>query len=185
MKEMMRRGKGNKSGFTLLEVMIAIAVFGLLLVYASQFMRTEIRSYDSASEQNEIRQKARVALMQIVDEIRLTLTYYEVDDTSGAHCIYRYKDEIAAAEKDRTGAECLIYISTDDDDSSSPLSAEIYFNKSQGELWYRKDGNRYLIADQIAYLSMTEDASLVKIHIGVGREDGSEPYELLTWVRVD
>lgn len=183
MNETMREIKKSDQAFTLLEVMIAVSIFGLLLMFAFQLMRTEIRTFDSASSQNDSQHKARVALMQLVDEVRLELTFYKAtpDDQS----IYRYKDEAAASIKDETDSTCLIYISLQAAQVTPPATAEIFFDKIKGELWYIKDGERYLIADQIAHLSIEGNSSQVKIDIIIGGDNGSEPYELLTWVRLD
>lgn len=186
MNKTMRTIKKSEQAFTLLEVMIAVSIFGFLLLYASQFMRAEIHNFDSASKQNDVEQKARVAVMQLLDEVRLDLTFYSAtpDDQS----IYRYANESAAATKDKTGATCLIYVSLQASPvtlASLPPSVEIFYDNLNGQLWYIKNGNPYLIADQISHLSITGDSSQVKIDIIMGGNNGSQPYELLTWVRLD
>lgn len=183
MNEMMRDIKKNEQAFTLLEVMIAVSIFGLLLLYASQFMLAEIRTLDSASRQNEVQQKARIVLMQLVDEVRLDLTFYKA--TADDQSIYRYKDEAAASIKDETDSTCLIYVSVQAEAATPPPEAEIFFDNIGGKLWYIRDGTQYLIADQIAHLSIEGTSSQVKIHIIIDGNNGSEPYELLTWVRLD
>lgn len=183
MNKTMQDMKKSDQAFTLLEVMIAVSIFGLLLMYASQFMRTEIRTLDSTSRQNEAQQKARIALMQLVDEVRLDLTFYRA--TADDQSIYRYKDEAAASIKNEDEATCLIYVSLQTEQVTPPDTAEIFFDNIAGKLWYIRDGNQYLIADQISHLSIEGNSSLVKINIIIGGDDGSEPYELLTWVRLD
>lgn len=183
MNETMRAMKKSEQAFTLLEVMIAVSIFGLLLMYAFQFMRTEIRTFDSASRQNDVQNKARVAMMQLVDEVRLDLTFYKA--TANDQSIYRYKDEVAASIKDETDSTCLIYVSLQAEQVTPPDTAEIFFDNINGELWYIKDGTKYLIADQISHLSIEGNSSQVKIDIIIGGDNGSEPYELLTWVRLD
>ncbi|SHI17891.1 PulJ/GspJ family protein [Desulfosporosinus lacus] len=184
MIENKRCTKNSTQGFTLIEVMIAISIFGLLLLYASQFMRSEIRVYESASEQNEVEQKARVAMMHILDEVRLNnFTFYK--STSNDQGIYRYANAAAAALKDETNSTCLIFVSLGSTPVIPPASAQVFFDNRKGELWHLKNGSRYLIADEISQLSIDEDSTLVKIEISMGENDGSKLFELLTWVRLN
>jgi len=183
MNKTMRDSKKSNQAFTLLEVMIAVSIFGFLLLYASQFLRAEVRMFDSVSRQNEVEQKARIAVMQLLDEVRLDLTFYK--STTDDQSIFRYENEAAAAIKDEINSTCLIYVSMQASPATPPPTTEIFFDNLAGELWYMKNDDQYLIADQISHLSIEGESSLVKIHIIVGGNNGTEPYELLTWVRLD
>lgn len=168
--------------FTLLEVMIAISIFGLLLLYASQFMRTEMRVFDTETKQNEVEQKARVAMMHILDEARLhNFTFYKSDSSSQG--IYRYANAAAAGLKDETDSTCLVFISSSAS-VTPPSSTKVFFDKAEGELYYLKNDSQYLIADDISHLSLEGDGSLVKIEITVGEND-AESYQLQSWVRLN
>lgn len=182
MKKNIHNKQKRSSGFTLLEVMIAIAIFGFLMLYVSQFMRSEIHVFNSVSRQNDIEQKARVATMHILDEVRLNnFTFFDDGQASREPGIYRYTDQT------KTNITCLVNLRP----SSPQPDAKIFYDynalKNEGELWYQKDGFKYLIADEIAQLSITQDPRdihLVKIDITVGGQDSSNPYELVTWVRL-
>ncbi len=185
--------KNSTGAFTLLEVMIAISIFGLLLLYASQFMRTEISGYDSASKQNEVEQKERVAMVQILDELRLNCyTYFK--STSNDQGIYQYASAAAAASGSKGESDpCLIFIKSPSSSKTPPPSTKLFYDydtsKGEGTLWYMKDEvNKYLIADDISQISLTpddHDKHLVKIDITIGGHNGSQPYELMTWARLN
>ncbi|MDA8226976.1 MAG: prepilin-type N-terminal cleavage/methylation domain-containing protein, partial [Desulfitobacterium hafniense] len=63
----MKRDKG----FTILEVMIAIAIFAFLMLIISQLMRGEIRLINNVTQKADLEHKARTAIMHVLDEIRL------------------------------------------------------------------------------------------------------------------
>ncbi|AFM42324.1 prepilin-type N-terminal cleavage/methylation domain-containing protein [Desulfosporosinus acidiphilus SJ4] len=192
---MKRQGtiQNSTRGFTLLEVMIALSIFSLLLLYASQFMHSEISGYNSASKQNELEQKERIAMMQLLDELRLNCyTYFK--STSTNQGIYQYANAAAAASESQGDNDpCLIFIQTPDSEDQPPPSTKIFFeydqSKAAGSLWYLKDEfNKYLIADDIAQINLTSDAHderMVKINITVGGHNDSQPYELMTWARLN
>lgn len=190
MKNILRKNSNGPQGFTLIEVMITISIFGLLMLFASQFMRSEIKVFQSVSRQNDVQQKARTAMMHIVDEIRLNkFTFYKY--SSYDQGIYRYENATKAESKDPTNSTCLIFINLPPLSEPAPPSAKVIFDygnsEGEGTLWYSKNGVKYLIADEISQLSIVSDptdAHLVKINIIVGGKNGSYPYELLTWVRL-
>jgi prepilin-type N-terminal cleavage/methylation domain-containing protein len=185
--------KNGNQGFTLLEVMIAISIFGLLLLYASQFMGTEISGYDNVSKQNEIEQRERVAMMQILDELRLNCFTY-LKAASNDQGVYQYVNATAAASGSKIDSDtCLIFIQSPSSSETPPPSTKIFFEynsaKAAGKLWYMKDEhNKYLIADEISQINLTQDdhdEHLVKIDITIGGQNGTQSYELMTWVRLN
>lgn len=177
MKKDIRNYKKSEQAFTLLEVMIAVSIFGLLLLYASQFMRSEINAFESVSRQSEVEQKARIAMMHILDEVRLhKIANYSANSDSQEISYY----PLDAPET----PESLIFINLQTTTVPSP-SAKVFFDKEQGKLWYRENGSEYLIADEISQLSIEGDPFLVKIKIKVGENHGSQPFELQTWIRLD
>lgn len=187
----MRNNRNNTQGFTLIEVMIAISIFGLLLLYASQFMRSEIHGFESTSRQNELEQKARIAMMHILDEVRLNnRTFYKSTSSISQEIrLYANVTKATATPKDETGSASLIFINTQTTAIVQSPTAKVFFDQMKGELWYQKDSvNRYLIADEIWKLSIVQDsslASLVKIDIIAGGNNGSQSFELQTWVRLN
>jgi len=169
--------KGS-GGFTLLELMIAISIFGFLMLYISQLMRQEIRMYSAATHQNEVQQKARTAMMHILDEVRLhPFTYYSSGADSG---VYFY---------DSAGnMTCLIDV-TPTNLSSLPSGTELYYDKLKHSLWFQDNQNNatYLVSDEIYSLNITpENADLhfVKIDLVAGDPSTPQTFELLTWVRL-
>lgn len=189
MRKTVRINSKNTQGFTIIEVMIAISIFGFLLLYASQFMRSEIYVFKSVSRQNDIEQKARSSMMHILDEVRLNnFTFYKA--TANNQGIYRYADAVSAASKNETGSTCLIFINLQPSLDPPPSSVKVLFDyeNAEGKLWYLKNGSKYLIADEISKISMISDgrdSHLVKIDITAGGQNGSHPYELLSWIRLN
>src|SRR5690554_2149184 len=119
----------NERGFTLLEVMLAVAIFGFLMLMVAQIMNGEIRMLNAASRQNDIEQKARTAMVHILDEIKLNrFTHYSIENEN----IEVYIQE---PESERS---CLIFIPKEDIDINSlPNGTKIYYQPNEGKLWYR------------------------------------------------
>lgn len=189
MKKIVRIKSKNTQGFTLIEVMIAVSIFGFLLLYASQFMRSEINVFHSISRQSEVEQNARTSMMHVMDEVRLNdFTFYKA--TSQHQGIYRYADEASAASENEHNSTCLIYIKLQPSSDPVPSSTKILYDyeTTEGKLWYLNTGSKYLIADEISQLHIIPhaiDGHLVKIDITAGGQAGSQPYQLLTWVRLN
>lgn len=178
---MMKKDKG----FTLLEVMIAIVIFGFLMTMVSQLMRSEIRMFNTASQQSEIEHKARTAMVHIMDEIRLNrYTYYSPG--SGSYDAGVYTSEPGQPTK------CLIDVNPNPivltgDISALPAETKIYYDSIAKQLWYRDTDTDtvHLIADKIdslEILPVTEH--LLQIHLKAGDTQGDLDHELLTWVRL-
>lgn len=172
-------------GFTLIEVMIAIAIFGFLMAMIAQVMRGEIRNFDNANRQSEIEYKARTAIVQMMDEIRLNrFTYYS--SGSDTYDLGVYTKEPGQPTK------CLIDIYPDPtvfsgDISALPNGTKIYFNYNARELWYRDTGSNsvHLIADDISSVTIVPITEhLVQIYIKAIDDSGDSNHELLTWVRM-
>ena len=62
--------RADQRGFTLAELLVAIAVLGLIMTGVLTFMMTGNQAYLTGSNQIEAQQAARVALDQMVREIR-------------------------------------------------------------------------------------------------------------------
>lgn len=167
-------------GFTLLELMIAISIFGLLMLSISQLMRQEIRLYGAATYQNEVQQKARTAMVHILDEIRLQpFTFYSSGPDSG---VYYYD----TAQQGKI--TCLIDVNPTNL-SQLPIGTKLYYDAPNRSLWYRDNPNNttYLVSDEIYSLSITPvntDVHFVKINLVAGDPSTPQTFELLTWVRL-
>ena len=171
-------------GFTLLELMMAIAIFGVLMAMISQIMGREIRIFNNASRQSEIEHKARVAIVQMMDEIRLNrFTYY----SSGSAPDY-YDKGVYTSE---TG-ECLIDIYPKPEVLTGnfgalPDGTKIFYDYDHKELWYRDTSSNsvHLIADEINSVTISPVTQhLVQIYLEAKDDSGKLSQELLTWVRL-
>jgi prepilin-type N-terminal cleavage/methylation domain-containing protein len=180
---MMNRERAK--GFTLLEVMIAIAILGILLMLVSQVMNGEIRMYGTASRQNEIEQKARTAMVRVMDEIKLNRFVYYSAGTDG------YDSGVYNDEPDQP-VYCLI----DQRPKAGVLSGnlnllpsgtKIYYDYNTKQLWYRDATEIHLIADEIQTFELVKETGtdhLLKIHIKAADPSSGAEQELLTWIRM-
>lgn len=177
----MKRDKG----FTLIEVAIAISIFGILMLSFSQLLRSEIRLYNTTSENTRLEEKARTTMMRILDEIRITpYTMYSSDATGLNGGVYRNppgsKSVLINANPDSAILSAL-------QANPSGVSPGIYYDTAQGELWYCDGTKIYLIADQVNRLDITpasaDQKHFIKIFLSLGAPSG-EHYDLLTWARL-
>ena len=176
-------------GFTLLEVMIAVAIFSFLMIYIAQIMRLEIRTYNTASRQSTMEQNARTAMMHILDEIRLhPATFYVSGDINGKDSGIYYLLRVNPNSPDLSDiTSCLIDLNPLNIDNL-PAGTGIYFDRPK--LWFRDTQNanaKYLIADNIDSITMTlnpNDEHLIKITIVAKDPVLNESYPLVTWARL-
>lgn len=66
----MTKKRKNQAGFSLVELMIAVAVLGLLMAAAFGVLSTSIRSYQNTADQGANVQLSRNAMNEISNEIR-------------------------------------------------------------------------------------------------------------------
>lgn len=175
----------KQSGFTLLEVMIAIAIFGFLMLYTSQLMSHEIHLFNAAMKDNELQQKARTAVMHTLDEIRLhAFTFYSGSSQGTDPGVYYSDTALPPA-----GSIRALVIQNPHDPESLPAGT-IYWEAGSQRLWFKKDDTeKYLIADQISVFNMTEAGAsanrhLIKIEVTAGEAGTAESYRLVTWARL-
>lgn len=181
----------QSSGYTLIELMIAISIFSLLMIYVAQLMRTEIRSFNEGLRQNEVEQKARVAMMQVLDEIRLhAYTYYSYGSGTNPGPQVTADSGVYYYDPENNGAiTCLIDVNPANP-SILPYGTVIYYDETERELWYRdqETGAQYLISDEIYSFSIKavypNDVHFAEVYIQAGDPDTAASYELLTWVRL-
>lgn len=201
-----REDSYTNSGFTLLEVMIAVVIFGFLMLYVSQLMHMEIRLFNTASKQNDVDHNSRAAMMHILDEIRLNPNaekaeyitspppvkryYYlgDLDDLGNSSDINKgvyYVFLAPDTEAPETVIEvtcCLINVNPRDPDSlPGPV---IYLNNS--ELWYRDVNNvKKKISDQIQSVILSTEPDLENVDrllkIEIIALDNSK---LISWIRL-
>lgn len=179
----------REKGFTLLEVMIAVAIFSFLMIYIAQIMRQEIRTYNTASRQSTLEQNARTAMMHILDEIRLhPATFYSSGDINGKDSGIFYRSRVSPNDPNLSDiTSCLIDLNPSNIENL-PTGTGIYFDRPK--LWFRDTQNanaNYRIADNIDTITMTldpNDEHLIKIMIVAKDPVINESYPLVTWTRL-
>lgn len=174
------------SGFTLLELAIAITIFGILMLSFSQLLRSEIHLFNSAIEKNTVEEKARTAMMRVLDEIRITpYTMYSADSEGNNDGVY--KNDPASTKTVIINANPSSSVLADLQSDPSRVSQGIYYDWEQGKLWYCDKVKIYLIADQIYSFGIMPASAdrehFIKIFLGVGDPAG-DYYDLLTWARL-
>ncbi|AET66668.1 prepilin-type N-terminal cleavage/methylation domain-containing protein [Desulfosporosinus orientis DSM 765] len=187
----------KNNGFTLVEVMIAVSIFGLLLLYVFQIMHMQFGFFQSASKENDLNHNTRAAMMHILDEIRLNPNaekdrfstgnvppvkkYYYPGDAGfdeGVYYVYRDPDDI------NTEIECCLININPQNTASLPEGPFIYLVGS--ELWYRDvNNNNKLISDQIKSIKLSTEPGLEHIDrllkIEITALDNSQ---LISWIRL-
>lgn len=116
----------KRGGFTLVELVVTLGIFGVIMIAGSNFLIQTIRSSNQATIQNEVRQNASLILQDIVVQARQTsCVYYESlvntallrfsDDSNGVQCatgnrVEYYQDQNGVITRSAT------------DSGSNPLS---------------------------------------------------------------
>ena len=70
----------KRNGFTLIELMIVIAIFSLLILSIYSAFRTGLLSHEKIDAATNLYQKARLSLGLIETELRNGFVYTELDD---------------------------------------------------------------------------------------------------------
>jgi len=180
-----------RNGFTFLEVMIAVSIFGFLMLYVSQFMRLEIGLFDKTTREDNLEQAARFAMLHTIDQIRKTPnpTLKSGENNAGVY----YTSNLVE--------KCIINLSPSDVEGLPDET--IYYDEVERKLMLKKDDSRYLIAEHIQWIKFELEGDstsrLLKIDILAKNFDPSNPndsgnvgdprflainaFQLITWVR--
>lgn len=189
-----KKERSKDKGFTLIEVMIAIAIFGFLMLYVSQLMRGEIRLLNSATQQSNLEQNARVTMMHILDEIRLhKATYYDAyevkDDGTGSPNIVRIYYRNPDSSKLEDMKICLLDIEPDMENLKAGTG--IYYDSGKHEVWYRDTSQtppaNYRISESIESITITpadQYGHLIKISLKAKSPRSTDSFDLVTWARL-
>ena len=165
----------SKSGFTLLEVMIAVSIFGFLMLYVSQFMRLEVRLFDKATREDTLEQSTRFAMLHIMDKIRVTRNPTFVPGPANNSGIYN-------------GSICIINLNPEAPAVLPDGTIYYYGNK----LMFKKDSQDYLMADHIRSITFAleggSSSRLLKIDISAQNpintnDPAVDGFQLITWIR--
>lgn len=165
--------KRNK-GFTLLEVMITVAILSIVMAAFMTFFGNEIRVYFSKDNEIELKQDARIALDRITTKIRSNNGLSFRDGPSSGII---YKNDV------------IPLIDTTKDPNLRISTAEINFDYNEtlgyGEI---KDGSGNKIVGNIKDFKLEKDPELgdklIKITISCINDKTSEAKEYSTSVRM-
>ena len=179
-----KQDESDQRGFTLLEVMVAVAIFGFLMMYVAQLLGSQIRLFNRALDQNDLEYNARTAMMHILDEIRLhPSTYYFQGQAGGQDEGIYYIKKNTPPQAD----EVLCLLDVRPDVNNLPPGTGIYLTGNQ--LWFRdgqKANTKYLIADKIASITLEPVyARLLKIVVTTADNTTDlKTFRLVTWARL-
>lgn len=89
----------SRRGFTLVELIVTLGIFGVVMIAGSNFLIQTIRNSNQATIQNEVRQNASIILQDIVAQARKAYCVYYESPTSPA-ALLRLSD-------DPNGTKCV------------------------------------------------------------------------------
>lgn len=163
--------KKNVRGFTLLEVVVVIGIFGMIMGYFTLFYSNEIKMYFSKDNDIELKQDARIAIDRIVSKIRSNNELSFIPGPDGTGVVYKGTD---------------ILINTTKNDSDGEINFSFDSAAGFGEI---RDSFGNKIADNIKDFKLEkEDISgtdgLIKILISCGNAKTTEVKQYSTAVRI-
>ena len=130
----LHKGPGNNRGFTLIELIISIAILAVVMVAALGFMGTGANLYTRNSIQIGLQNASEQALTQMDQEI--------LDADTGL---------VWKAAADGSEAPYLILVSRTGGADSTSYSVESYaFDKASGNLYYKKSGDTAVLSGDVS-----------------------------------
>ncbi|TGE34193.1 prepilin-type N-terminal cleavage/methylation domain-containing protein [Desulfosporosinus sp. Sb-LF] len=180
-------------GFTFLEVIIAMMLFGFLMLYVSQLMNSQLRLYNTATQKNSLEQKVRAATAKIVDQVRyFPKTYYSYKQGQKPSLPTTTPSDAGVYSKDPITLVNSCLVDTDPNlsliNSTSYPKGIIYVDKSKNpwELRYKLNNEQsVLLADGIQSFSIspvTNSSGNDLIKIDITASNSKSDYRLVTWV---
>ncbi len=131
---------GSEQGTTLLEVLLAFAVFSVILVAVLNFYSGGLRSWSKGLIALDLQQNARIALYEITQELRYAA---DIEGFEDGAVLPLYRGE----NRPKQGSGRLLYSSVEG------RRCEICFNEAKGIITVKKaNGPRNEIACQVAQL---------------------------------
>ncbi len=83
----------GRQGFTLIEIIMTMGIFGIIMVVGSNFLIQTIRNANQATIQNEVRQNASAIFQDIKTEARKAYCIYYNYDTGTMIALLRLSDD--------------------------------------------------------------------------------------------
>lgn len=132
--EKLHKTAGNNRGFTLIELIISIAILAVVMVAALGFMGTGANLYTRNSIQIGLQNASEQALTQMDQEI--------IDTDTGL---------VWKTAEDDTEAPYLILVNRTGGTDSTSYSVESYaFDKASGNLYYKKSGDTAVLSGDVS-----------------------------------
>lgn len=164
----------NNKGFTLIEIVIAVGISGILLGAIGFFLMTGSRTYQIAKDATDIQAEAQVLVSQLKDRI-LECNYTEDYNTDGNHLFTLY--------------------SISEDTNKIEKKEVFWLDTSEGKLYYYelegaaaagmptlgKEESR-LFAEYVKELSVKRADTVVEVSVTL--EKGSRSYQLKEEVKL-
>lgn len=179
-------------GFTLLELMLAVVIFGFLMMAITSFLSSEIHSFNNAVAQDEVDEKARTSMMQILDVIQLKRSTFCQDMGVNVNNNIHYFGVYYNTDPDNpVNSVSLINPDPDSQDHAATIYYVSDYNQThEGALFYRDNSpySPYLISDDIDKFSIIppdpQDNHLIQIDLIVKDPRTNQKCELLTYKRL-
>lgn len=152
-------------GFTLLEVMLAVAIIAIVTASGAAVLKNNIKLFNQKDVELEAAQNARVAMAKVVELLR-GQTSLSISQAGG----------VVSAVRGDTGQLLVCMLPPDGGEA-----CEMYYDGAAGQAKkIAPDGREYLIAEQITDFKITETVPGKLIKIEISAQDG---YRLVTELR--
>ncbi len=110
-----------RKGFTLVELVVVLGVFGILILAATDFLLQAMNNGTKATIENEVRQNANLILTEVANEIRASnCIYYTVSGNPGIVTVNISKGSVAGTCLDDGDGVAFVQ------DSTGVLTKTIY-----------------------------------------------------------
>lgn len=173
-----RKMRSDSRGFTLIELILAVAIAGILIGAITFFLMMGSRAYESAKNEIDLQAEAQIVMNQLRDRILESNCMDAYAATSNQFTLYYIEENPKATEeKDKqritrkevfwldTAEKRLYYRELKDDD--------IEIN---GNLFPEGGREQYLLAEYVKSMNIQQKKAMVEISLVL--EDGSRQYTL-------
>jgi len=155
---------GGATGFTLLEVMLTVAIIAIVTASWAAMLKNNIKLFNQKDVELEASQNAQVAIAKVMELIR-GQNSLSVSQAGG----------VVSAVRGDTG-QLLVSMSP----PAAGEACELYYDGAAGQIKINRGGTEYLIAEHITDFKITETADGKLLKIEIATQDG---YRLVTELR--